>query len=406
MPLLRMVRGWFGTPATRLVNKPLLFLHIPKTAGCSVNNFLVNRFGVNDFHSIYPGNRIDLRTMIPNKPMKGYAGHLWYDVTNYLPPKLTVFTILREPVDRALSAYFYFKRAPQEGSLRYTPELSDVKHMELGDFIRRFPKVALSAFGNYQTYYMSRRYTSDEVELERPCARADLSKAKDNLAKCLVGVTDRLQDSLALLCHEYGWPCPDRVAEVNRTQRLPQSLDAEAQAWLEENTALDAELFRFGRELFEQRWSEYTRRHAAPPQDGARRDYRLTFDQPIPGHGWHPREESLGRHYCFSEPGAWLECPAPKSESLVVEIDTLPFLPAEVAGAFSLRVNGEPVELHAESQGREVRYRGRVREGRAGGTVRLDFHLENPVRPREVIPGSEDDRLMGPAVCEVRLRAA
>ncbi|MFO0842740.1 MAG: hypothetical protein U0797_10145 [Gemmataceae bacterium] len=405
MRLLRILRGLFEAPQPPAPPRPLLFLHIPKTAGSSVNEFLVNRFAADELHSIYPSFGADVRGMVPGRPVACYAGHVYYDLTTFLPPNLTVFTALRDPVERALSAYFFYKRVPREELLRGGPYVANLQHMDLAEFALRFPLSARATFGNYQTYYFSRDYASEPQRKDDPIDRADLGRAKDNLAKCVVGLTDRLHDALTLLCHEFGWRAPDRVAEANRTADRPRSLDGESMAWLEEHTAMDAELVRFGRELFEQRWDEFTRRHPAPVEPGRPREYRLKFDQPIPGYGWHPREAHALGHYCFVEPDAWLECPAPKGRRVRVQVRTLNMLPLGYEGPVTLRVNGEPVALTRREIAAGACYEGVAAAGKAA-TLRLDFHAERPVRPCDVLPGNQDRRLLSLAVREVRLTAA
>lgn len=408
MGLKRFLRGLFKSPGAAgppRPRRPLLFLHIPKTAGSSVNEFLVNRFAANEVHSIYPAFGADVPKLLPERAVHCYAGHVYHDITNYLPPDLTVFTILRDPVERALSAYFFYQRVPREELLRGGPYIANVRGVTLAEFASRFPQSARATFGNYQTYYLSRDYAGEPTRKGQLVDRADLGRAKDNLARCVVGQTDRLHDALALLCHEFGWPCPDRVAAANRTEGRPRALDRQSQAWLEENTAIDAELVRFGRELFEQRWEEYTRRHPTTPDRPRSREHRLKFDQPIPGYGWHPREYNLQGHYCFVEPDAWLECPRPRGRRVRVQVRTLNMLPPELQSPFTLRVNGAEVSLARRDIVEGLCYEAEVAPGDAP-TLRLDFHAERPVRPCDVIAGNTDRRLLSFAVREIRLRAA
>jgi hypothetical protein len=409
MGLKRILRRRFrwAMPQKRLAppGRPLLFLHIPKTAGSSVNEFLVNRFAADEVHSLYPAFGTDVPALLPKEPRGCYAGHVYYDITTYLPAGTTVFTVLRDPVERALSAYFFYKRVPREELLRGGPYIANIQDMDLAEFARRFPQSALATFGNFQTYYLSRDYASEPARKGRPVDRVDLGRAKDNLARCVVGLTDRLHDALALLCHEYGWPCPDRVAEANRTADRPRSLDRESQAWLEEHTAIDAELVRFARELFDQRWQEYARRGPRPARDFRAREFRLKFDQPIPGYGWHPREHNPLGHFCFVEPDAWLECPRPKGRRVRLQVRTLSMLPPELESPFTLRVNGAEVSLTRRDIPAGQCFEAEVAPGDAA-TLRLDFHAHRPVRPCDVIASSADRRLLSLAVREVRLRAA
>lgn len=96
----------------------LLFVHIPKTAGISVYNALAEALGV-DRSIRFPRNSEEEREKfltMPEEQLRSYrllSGHfpipffLRRPVSDYNP-----VTILRNPVDRELSAYFYIKTDP------------------------------------------------------------------------------------------------------------------------------------------------------------------------------------------------------------------------------------------------------------------------------------------------------
>ncbi len=406
--LLRKIRQWLTTSKRSQTNKPrppLLFLHIPKTAGSSVNEFLVNRFALNDLHSIYPAFTDDATKLLPSEPKSCYAGHVRYDIKRYLPKNTRIFTILRDPIDRALSAYFFYLRIPREELLRGGPYIANIQNMSFPEYVKTYPDSAISTFGNYQTYYFSREYSTDRHVQCRRVTRCDLDIAKKHLSECIVGLTDHLHESLVLLCHEYDWPYPDRVSEANKTTNRPRTLDAESQAWLEEHTRLDAELFCFARELFHERWARLNQQSSVRKVASARRNFRLTFDQPIPGYGWHPRETHQLGPYCFLEPHAWLECPRIRGRQVRVEVRTVPMLPQQLESPILVRANGVETRLERHQSPDGSTYEAILPAGDQP-TFRLEFQAIRPVRPAEVLPGNQDKRLLSLAVREVLLRTA
>jgi hypothetical protein len=390
--------------AEQVPRSPLLFLHIPKTAGTSVTEFLVNRFPAGQLCRLDPAHADDPARMLPGESAACYSGHVAYAITRHLPAGLKVFTVLRDPVERSLSAYHFYRRIPREALERGAPLIVGVQDMSLAEFVRARPEAALGAFGDVQTNHLGLETVQGQPPGARPGGRGRLARAKDNLSQCVVGLAERLRDSLALLCDEYGWPAPDRVPESNRAPDRPGAIDPEARAWLEEHTALDAELVRFGRELFLERWGGLRRPDPAPPAPRPR-EHRLTFDQAIPGYGWHPREPVAGAYFCHSEAEAWLECPALDARRVHVEIATLTILPPEHQSPFTLRINGAEVALARRDIPGGVLYEGVAQSG-DGPALRLDFRAERAVRPCDILPGSGDRRELGLAVREVRLRAA
>jgi hypothetical protein len=92
-------------------------------------------------------------------------------------------------------------------------------------------------------------------------------------------------ESLAHLCRVMGWRGRARVEKANVTARRLRvaDLDPRTRTLLEELTAADRELYRFGVELFEQRLAQPT----AAPGRPARLRARLRRERPpVPATSW------------------------------------------------------------------------------------------------------------------------
>eukprot|EP00899_Mesostigma_viride_P017253 jgi/Mesvir1/25529/Mv01777-RA.1 len=127
---------------------------------------------------------------------------------------IALATMLREPVGRTVSAYFFARREHSKGPLRGSNlslrEFADIENM-----------VNMAA-RNYQVKYYggarphcSPHWPTDALITSEPAATdATLSKAKENLSKfCAVGIYEYLQDSLHLILTRLG--LADRLEEVN-----------------------------------------------------------------------------------------------------------------------------------------------------------------------------------------------
>lgn len=93
---------------------PIVFLHIPKTAGQTVHNALQRAVGENAVSPIRVHTQAAAgeAQLPPNYSL--YSGHIdWIDLET-LPKPRFVFSILRDPKERLASFYLYLKREAQK----------------------------------------------------------------------------------------------------------------------------------------------------------------------------------------------------------------------------------------------------------------------------------------------------
>ncbi|MDJ0750990.1 MAG: sulfotransferase family 2 domain-containing protein [Woeseiaceae bacterium] len=87
----------------------IIFLHIPKTAGQSVHEYLVRNFPAD---SICPARVNDQLRRLPAGELDRYrvfSGHFDWSAFDTLTGPKFIFTILRDPLERLLSFYFYLR---------------------------------------------------------------------------------------------------------------------------------------------------------------------------------------------------------------------------------------------------------------------------------------------------------
>jgi hypothetical protein len=111
-------------------------------------------------------------------------------------------TFLRDPVDRAVSAFYHFQSLGREklAEEQTTPGLDRCCDLSLDEFLEAEPHAARVNLGNIQTWMFSqpRMYP---VSPWRLLTRADLDEARRNLERvAFVGVTARFEESIRLLC--------------------------------------------------------------------------------------------------------------------------------------------------------------------------------------------------------------
>jgi hypothetical protein len=254
-------------------DKVLLFLHIPKAAGTTLNQIIAYQVGRAEktvgeeglFHSgvyYYPGLGPgggflkDAQLSVPDKVVRALGrrdlcavvGHFWFGIHRHVPSPADYVTLLRHPVDRVASLYYHIRRfyprhseANQEFYRQRMVRPADLAGMTLEEFIDAPP---FREVDNDQT----RRIAGVEPEVGG-CTKALLEKAKENIRRhfSVAGVTERFDETLVLLKRKQGWAKdlfyyprntnPDRPPTGN----LPEAL---REAILRRNW-LDDQLYRF-----------------------------------------------------------------------------------------------------------------------------------------------------------------
>lgn len=259
----------------------IAFVHIPKTAGTTLNALLARAYASHETCEIMmrgmslrlPGAAIlpkpaishskirRLKSALKHRPaLRLIRGHFDLSLGSILPADTRYFTLLRDPVERAVSHYRHYRRQTNDPihplALRST----------LTEWVR---SCGLVEMDNGQT-----RRLAGAMNL--PCGRVTpqtLERAKSALARNfeVVGLTERFDETLVLLHRAFHWPLY-RLAAQNvgdcRTRHARLS-EEELQA-VEACNRYDLELYRFACALFDQAVSaidmagELARLRAAP----------------------------------------------------------------------------------------------------------------------------------------------
>ena len=169
-----------------------IFLHLPKTAGTTLNRLIEWEYPLSEMYSIDPvffdWSAAHLRKLSPARLRKTrmFKGHMTFGLHEVLPQPATYITVLRDPVDRVISAYYFmrsYKLHPLYWKLRRG-------NWTLEDFVRR------SQRDNVQSKIIA------GSAYETPCTREIAEKAKHNLNHhfSVVGLSERFEESLLRRC--------------------------------------------------------------------------------------------------------------------------------------------------------------------------------------------------------------
>ena len=222
----------------------VIFLHLPKTAGTTLNRLIEWEYPLLEMYSIDPvffyWSAAHLRKLSPDrlKRTRMFKGHMTFGLHEFLPRPATYITVLRDPVDRVISAYYFmrsYKLHPLYWKLRSG-------NWTLEDFVRR------SQRDNVQSKIIA------GSAYEKPCTREIAEKAKHNLRQHfgVVGLSERFEESLALMKLRFGWKLSSYSSfNVTRSRPKKHDLPESTLELIYQKNALDMELYECGKEIFE-----------------------------------------------------------------------------------------------------------------------------------------------------------
>jgi len=170
--------------------------------------------------------------------MQMFKGHMLFGLHAILPQPATYITVLREPLDRVISA-FYFMRSYKLHPLYWKLKS---ENWSLEDFVRRAGR------DNVQCKIIA------GAEYEKPCTAEICERAKENLVRhfSVVGLFERFEESLALMKLRFGWKL-QRYSSFNVTHSRPRKADIPRSTLdlIEEQNFFDISLYNCAANIFE-----------------------------------------------------------------------------------------------------------------------------------------------------------
>jgi hypothetical protein len=186
------------------------FLHIPKTAGQSIHARLVDLFGAAAVAPARVNEQLILMSIADIRRYRVFSGHLdWASLDCMSQPSFT-FTVLRNPLDRILSFYFFLRREARAlSAAELVLPQNQGKHAALtyscDDYFTAGPPPIRTFLDNhfdnfYMYYFAGRRFDGRQSLIGRQ--RADATVTEDrilDLARRNIAVLDRVYtvDNLA-----------------------------------------------------------------------------------------------------------------------------------------------------------------------------------------------------------------
>jgi hypothetical protein len=228
------------------------FIHIPKAGGTTLNHILMRNYPLGRIKTFSPSISPHFDQSDPKalrRKLLGYyciIGHLGFGFTQYLDKNVHLFTMLRKPVDRVVSLYYFIFQDVNH----YLHQQFTQDQPTLEEFVReRFTQET----SNGQTRQLASLHMkdlnfADKVEL----GEADLAQAINNLNRCsLVGLVDKFDLFLLLGRKLFGWRDIFYLKRnVTRKRAGVKDLSAETLRLIEKENELDLQLYSHAQALF------------------------------------------------------------------------------------------------------------------------------------------------------------
>ena len=404
-----------------ITEKQLCFIHIPKTAGSTLTYLMRRVYG---HHDVYPHNFMEPMVTLTQEQRDSFhyiGAHMRPNVRDYLSNDPAFITFLRDPVQRVISHYRHAKLLE---SSPYGPVVKQDMTLEafLHDEAHRF------RVDNHQTVYLG----VDLLLENQPSdynpfpivTDAIFEKAKQNLDRfLLVGLQDRFEESLNLLCRLLGWPSYRQNNKINVTpgriedELIPTELIEE----IRQRNTYDMALYEHGKALFVKqldnitggksifeeadRFYHSTFKTQYPATDHFTYDFRYT---PIGSNWYAPTRgpNDIFVRHMGPETSSFVDLPITSDHNLILTFDIPVALSMNVVDSLTVTVNDQTITLARTPLAQGFQFVGEINKhilAEADGRVRVKFTVDRTLSPKE-LGINENTHALGPAFSQLQVR--
>lgn len=175
----------------------VIFLHLPKAAGSTLNRVIAQQFPPSAIYRIAGTPSAEVARDLSKRtkeggPIRVITGHATFGTHAAVAGPFTYITVLRDPVERLISHYHFARNLP-----------SHPLHAEIVSGALPLAKLA-RRMANLQTRYLADRSVRGTAAT---ASSETLASAKDNLARhfAVAGLVDRFDEMHVLLQRRLGW---------------------------------------------------------------------------------------------------------------------------------------------------------------------------------------------------------
>ncbi|MEO3475004.1 hypothetical protein AAFN86_24300 [Roseomonas sp. CAU 1739] len=246
--------------------RKLVFLHLPKTGGTTLHHHFREAFAPEE---ICPERFSNLHK-IPAETLAGYryfSGHFNYEQVRLIPGPCFVVTVLRDPAERILSTYYFWKRhRPEVVEQHRLTGPATARATDLLGFLKSTEPAVRDAVENTMARYLAGgvNITAEGLYVfpnggglsPRVTDLELVHRASGNLAACdLFGFTSHLPEVYAKVAWDFGMKRVQELVKLNTRESESPALEPvvleemtpAVLAELDRLTVLDRMVYRLAR---------------------------------------------------------------------------------------------------------------------------------------------------------------
>ena len=238
------------------MKEKLIFLHIPKSAGSTIQTIFKRQYKKNAF--FVPGEHPDLNIikeeLLEKTNIRLCFGHMDFGMHDTIGKEYKYATILRDPIERIISHYYYVKRQPKHHLYNQAfkqNNFSLAEYVENGlstELNNGQVRILIGAGGFHKNVHTKYQIPVGE------CKPWMLQEAKSNIEKhfALCGLQEYFDESLILMKKEFHWKWNIGYVSQNITQarKKASELDDKTLKIISDANALDIELYHWVKTIF------------------------------------------------------------------------------------------------------------------------------------------------------------
>jgi hypothetical protein len=227
----------------------IIFLHIPKAAGTTLNRILQQQYEPQQLYTFGPLSTIQTYKALPieeKKAIRLVSGHTAYGCHEFVPGSSTYFTILRDPVERVVSFYHFVKHNDQH-----------YLHSSIANEFTGIKPFVSSGITKMVDNGQTRLISGAWLEPGYGEVTSDLfEQAKENLDQrfSVIGITEQFDITLLLLRQIFNWQDINYVRHnVTKATPLERILTPEERETILAFNQWDIPLYEYACARFEER---------------------------------------------------------------------------------------------------------------------------------------------------------
>lgn len=229
--------------------KMIIFAHMPKAAGISLRETMKMQYGGDKVHEIYPLNKEEALYKLETMPLaeilnkRVITGHEVWNLHQWVPIPFLYITVLRHPVDRVISLYFFIRALP---SHRLHQKLTE-KNLSIEEFLEW--DEGSRGVRNLQARLLAHEHPYEEQNLD-----VVFHAAKEHLEKYfIVGLTEQYKQSLEMFSQIFHWSNAQETHD-NVTTNRPKQIEIAPHIIkkIEELNQVDMAIYESGQKLFKE----------------------------------------------------------------------------------------------------------------------------------------------------------